>query len=83
MKPVDFELRPLIYFQNNNTFLGSKGKLRFKIVPDGEFFHLYTWTSGLCFEKSEVGDPCDFPLTQQGLDAIRDHLFHLDQELSS
>lgn len=80
-KPVDFELRPLIFFQNKNSFLGSKGKLRFKIVPEGELLHLYTWTSDLCFEKSQVDGPEDFPLTEEGLDALRDRLFELHKAL--
>lgn len=75
MKPVDFELRPLIYFQNKNSFLGSKDRLRFKIVPEGDLLHLFIWTTGLCFEKSDVGEPLDFPLTEEGLQALRDHLF--------
>lgn len=82
MKPVDFELRPLIYFQNKNSFLGSKGRLRFKIVPDGDLLHLYTWTTGLCFEKSDVGEPVDFPMTEEGLQALRAHLFEMDKTMT-
>lgn len=69
-----FALRHISFFQNHNEFTGSQGSLRYRILPEEEVLHVWTWYRDVCFAKAEAGDPTDFPLTAQGLDEVRAYL---------
>ncbi len=70
-------------FAMDNPFTGSCGDLRFRIVPnvvkstpkevdmekstiDAEFWH-----GPLCYEKSQMEGKQTFPMSQEGLSALR------------
>lgn len=65
-------------FAMNNSFTGSCGALRFKIVPkvvmltpkevDMENSSIYAefWHGPLCYEKSQIEGSCTFPMSQEG-----------------
>ena len=66
-------------FAMDNIFTGSKGKLRFRIVPNvvkpkGQKEILFAessmlaqfWHGTLCYEKSEMEAERSFPLTEEG-----------------
>ena len=61
-----------------NTFTGSCGNLRFKIVPNVEMrtpkevdmekstISAEVWHGPLCYEKSEIEGQANFPMSEQG-----------------
>ena len=63
-------------FENENTFTGSFGLLRFKLIPDLDQSKIIAkiWHGIFCFEKSEVEDVAEFPMTQEGRTALLDYL---------
>lgn len=65
-----FECTHLDFFMNDNVYTGSKDGLRFRVAPEGETLRLWMWTADICFEKAEPGEAREFPLTQEGLDAL-------------
>lgn len=69
-----FELRHISFFQNGNEFTGSQGAMRYRILPDDDTLHVWTWYRDVCFSKADAGQPVDFPLSEEGLDALRAHL---------
>lgn len=69
-----FELRHISFFQYGNEFTGSRGTLRYRILPEEEVLHAWTWYTDVCFEKAGAGDAVDFPLTEEGLEALKAYL---------
>ena len=74
----------LSHFQNNNSWLSSDGRLRYRIVPtldkvpEGEdptgFVTAETWEGPWAYEFSTVEETKDFPLTEEGLEALQQWL---------
>ena len=83
-------LPTLHYFENNNRFSGSFGSLRFMLTPvvqmktpkevdlEASTIRGQLWHGLYCLEKSEVEAEETFPMSQEGLAAMRqwleDHL---------
>ena len=79
-------LPTLHYFENNNRFSGSAGMLRFMLTPKVEMLtpkevnleassiHGQLWHGLYCLEKSTVEEEQDFPMSHEGLAAIRQWL---------
>ena len=63
-------------FENKNTFSGSFGNLRFFLYPDVETMTILAkvWHGPLCIEKSTVEEEQEFPLSDDGLAALRAYL---------
>jgi len=59
------EISRVGYYRSGNPFTGSHGSLRYRIEPEEDTLHVYTWTQDLCF------DLADFPLSEEGLEQIR------------
>ena len=59
-------------FTNNNTFSGSCGPLRFMLTPklDGSVITAQIWHGPFCLEKSTIEETRDFPLTEEGREAL-------------
>lgn len=65
-------------FAMNNTFTGSKGLFRFRVVPEvvmatpkevdfaSSTMHAAYWHGLFCYEKSTMEEEKDFPLTDEG-----------------
>ena len=70
----------LSHFQNNNAWLSSDGRLRYRIVPtldkvpEGEdptgFVTAETWEGPWAYEFSTVEETKTFPLSEEGLTAL-------------
>ena len=73
-------------FAMKNVFTGSKGMLRFKVVPNvvmatakevdfekSDMFVEY-WHGLFCYEKSEMEGSETFPMTEEGREAMRSWL---------
>ena len=73
-------------FAMKNTFTGSCGLLRFKIVPkvemltpkevDMEKSSIFAefWHGPLCYEKSQMEGEATFPMSEEGREALRSWL---------
>ena len=75
---ADIFIPTLHTFAMNNTFTGSCGMLRFKIVPHVEMLTpkevnmaassmtVEAWHGPLCYEKSEIFAKETFPMSEEG-----------------
>ncbi len=73
-------------FAMENGFTGSCGAFRFKVTPqiqklgkkeidfESSRLHAVYWHGPLCFEKSEIEEEADFPLTEEGRTAMKSWL---------
>ena len=79
-------LPTLHYFENNNRFSGSFGLLRFMLTPEVQMktpkevdleassIHGQLWHGLYCLEKSTVESEETFPMSHEGLQAMRQWL---------
>lgn len=70
-------------FAMKNTFTGSCGPLRFKIVPKVEMLTAKEvdmqkssifaefWHGPLCYEKSQMEGQATFPMSEEGREALK------------
>lgn len=85
--PMEEMFIPTLHtFAMANTFTGSDGEFRFRIVPNIQKktpkevdFETSTmaaeyWHGKFCYEKSEIEDKKEFPLTEEGREAMRNWL---------
>ncbi len=80
---ADIFLPTLHTFAMGNLFTGSWGNLRFKIVPNVEMrtpkevdmekstIFAEAWHGPLCYEKSQMEAAQTFPMSQEGLQALK------------
>ena len=71
------------YFENNNIFTGSCGKLRFRIEPTvvmatpkevdcaASSILCQCWHGDLCYELSQMEDEKTFPMSEEGRSGIK------------
>lgn len=69
-------------FNNDNTFLGSYNGLRFKLTPvkpeDQEpYIQAEYWYGPMSYENSAMDGRETFPLTEEGIAAMRQRLLDL------
>ena len=65
-----FDIPRIYYFQSKNIFTGSKNNtFNYKITP-GEKLKVQIWHGMLCSEKAEIEVEQEFPLDQEGFDAM-------------
>ena len=65
------EISRVGYYRSGNPFTGSHGSLRYRIEPEEDTLHVYTWTQDLCFDLADHGEAQDFPLSEEGLEQIQ------------
>lgn len=71
-----FDIRKLIFFQEGNDFTGSRTEgnrlLRYRVNPDQENQRLlaWCWREDKCFERAGEKAERDFPLSEEGLEAL-------------
>ena len=82
-KMADIYLPTLHTFAMKNSFTGSCGALRFKIVPKVEMLtpkevdmenstiFAELWHGQLCYEKSEMEQEATFPMSEEGRLALK------------
>ena len=73
-------------FAMKNTFTGSMGPLRFKVVPnvvmatpkevdmEASSIHVEYWHGPFCYEKSEMEGEETFPMSEEGRLAMKKFL---------
>jgi len=69
-------LPTLSSMEYGNVWTGSRGNMRFKVVPDPKAggMDVEVWSGPLCYECSQVTDTARFPLSQEGIDQMRSWL---------
>ena len=65
-------LPTLSSMEYGNPWTGSRGNTRWRIVPADGTMHTEVWYGPMCLECSEVAAQADFPVTPEGLEALRD-----------
>ncbi len=80
---ADIFLPTLHTFAMKNTFTGSCGALRFKIVPQVEMLtpkevdmekstiFAEFWHGQLCYEKSQMEGQATFPMSEEGRSSLK------------
>lgn len=66
MKPNDFDIPRIYYFESRNIFTGSRKDFNFRIVPEDGMLNVTTWHGFLCSELAEMEETAQFPLTKEG-----------------
>lgn len=73
----DFFLPVLSHFQNKNPWTASEGRMRCKVLPtlseapEESTLTAEVWEGPWAYEFSTVEEKQTFPLTAEGLDALR------------
>ncbi len=72
------ELPTLLFWENGNSWYGSKGLARFFIRPlapepegGAPALEVQLWRGPLAMEHSEILDRAQFPVSQQGIEQVR------------
>lgn len=71
LKPI--EIPTLLFWENGNSWYGSKGLARFFIKPetpegaDAPQLTVQLWRGPLCMDLSEILDTANFPVSEEGL----------------
>ena len=77
------DIAKLNHFTEGNLYTGSKTKdwekgtvIRYKVWPDRENEKLIAscWAQDVCYEKAQDKEEREFPLTAEGVDAVRNWL---------
>ena len=80
---VDIFIPTLHTFAMDNTFTGSWGMLRFRIVPqvvkatpkevdmENSSIHVEYWHGQFCYEKSQMEGEATFPMSEEGRLAMK------------
>lgn len=80
---IQIDILGINHYMEGNDLTGSLTKsreqsllIRFKIHPDRENRKLitYLWKTDYCFDKASDKVEKEFPLTAEGLDAIKEYL---------
>lgn len=66
MKPNNFDIPRIYYFESGNIFTGSRKDFNFRIVPKDDVLTVTTWHGFLCSELAEIEESAQFPLTVEG-----------------
>lgn len=83
MEKEELDLQKLNFFTEGNTFTGGRTKdwakktmLRYLVRPDreNEKLQAFSWTKDLCFDRAGEKQEAEFPLTEEGLEQIRNWL---------
>lgn len=73
----------LSHFQNGNTWTASVGTLRYKVVPGEENLAAEAWQGPWCYELSRVEAAGTFPLTEEGIEALRAWVAQQAEEMNA
>lgn len=84
----DIFIPTLLFWENGNTWYGSKGNARFYVKPvkheEGETtLEAELWRGPLTKELSEILDTASFPRSDEGLSQLTDWLEKKAEDLNS
>lgn len=61
----------LSHFQNENTWIASDGRLRFKVTPGGELLTAEIWEGPWSYDLSTIEEQQTFNMEDEGIEALR------------
>ena len=69
-----FDIPKLFYFQSSNIHTGSRGPLRYIVIPEDGQLLVSVWRQDLCYEiirdRGEIEAAEQFPLTEEGFEQM-------------
>ena len=74
-------LPTLSSMEYGNVWTGSRKNARWKIVPEGGQMNVEVWPGPLCYECSTVTNTAQFPISEEGIEQLRQWLFDRSEEL--
>ena len=73
-----FDIPKLFYFQSKNTHTGSRGRLRYIVVPADGQLNISVWRQDLCYEivrdRGEIEGEAQFPISEEGFEQMLTYL---------
>lgn len=78
----DIHVPNYMSFHNDNIFLGSYQGLRFKLSPNvgEETIHVEYWFGPLCYELSPMDGERTFPMSDEGIEEMKNWLRELAEK---
>ena len=73
----------LDYWRYGNKWTGSLGRASFFIDPSDEHFSVEMWTGPLCHALCTVEQRAEFPLEEEGLQALRAWLLEEAEKINA
>ena len=73
-------LPTLSSMEYGNVWTGSRKNARWRIVPAEGVMAAEVWPGPLCYENSTVTHTAQFPVSEQGLQQLREWLFARSEE---
>lgn len=67
-------LPTLSSMEYGNLWTGSRNHARWRILPADGVMNTELWYGPLCYELSQVAHTCQFPISQEGIEQLRDWL---------
>ena len=67
-------LPTLSSMEYGNLWTGSRGNIRWRIVPEDGVMMAEVWPGPLCYECSTVTDTARFPISEDGMAQLRQWL---------
>lgn len=73
-----FDIPKLFYFVSGNIHTGSRGKLRYIIVPEDGQMNVSVWRQDLCYEivceQGGIEGEAQFPVSEEGFSQMLAYL---------
>lgn len=79
---IDF-LPTLSYFEHKNIWTGSQGCMNYRIEPSEQILKAEAWPGPWCYALSEVECAAEFPMTNEGIEAVRSWLVEKGEDINS
>lgn len=74
-------LPTLSSMEYGNVWTGSRKNARWRIVPAEGVMAAEVWPGPLCYESSTVTHTAQFPISEQGMQQLREWLFARSEEI--
>ena len=74
-------LPTLSSMEYGNLWTGSRKNARWKILPEDGQMNVEVWPGPLCYECSTVTHTAQFPISEEGIEQLRQWLFDRSEEL--
>lgn len=73
----------LSHFQNGNFWTASGGRMRCRAVPEADCLTAQVWEGPWSYEDSPVEEERQFPLSEEGLEALGDWLAGWQEQINA
>ncbi len=73
----------LSHFKNDNVWTASKGRLRYRVTPEGEEFRVEIWEGPWEHDLSQIETEERFPLSEAGIGEMRQWLLSRAAEMNA